>query len=357
MPTSKAWTPPRRMSLIEQTIRALAEGIQNRIWRGELPGERVLCERLNVSRPTLRSALAELEESGLLTRMRGCRRRIKLSSKAGAQKSRISAVGLLSPIPMESMAPFALNWIDVLRTRLSHERCALELHVMPRCFGKAPAATLAATMARLPARAWILFQSSPALQKWFQEHGVPCVLAGSPFKSITLPSIDVDYKAACRHAGGVLKRRGHQKVFLLLPEGAHAGDAESIAGLSECYTADKIQILRHDGSRREIVAHVDTVLAANAVKPAFIVARSAPVLSVLTRLLERGLRLPEDAAVISRDDDAHLDFLTPRVTRYRASPQVFARHLSDLCIRLLRGRHSRARARKLLPEYLPGETA
>jgi DNA-binding LacI/PurR family transcriptional regulator len=355
--TVREWTPPHRTSLADQAAEALLTGIRGGIWRGELPGERVLCEQLSVSRPTLRAALAELEGAGVLLAKRGKRRRIVVGGKAPARHSAVRSVGLLSPIPMESMPPFALNWIDRLRTRLAQDRLTLEMHVAPRCYGRTPSGTLSAWMARTPARAWILFHSTPAMQKWFQERRVPCVLAGSPFPGIHLSSIDVDYRAACRHAGGVLRRRGIERVCLLLPEGAHGGDSESIAGLSERYAADAIHLVHHDGSPRAIVASVDAVLAARPQTKAFVVARSAPVLAVITRLLERGCRLPDDVAVISRDDDAHLEFLTPRVTRYRTSPHAFARRLGDVCLRLAHGKRTPARGLKLLPKFVPGETA
>jgi len=356
MPPSREWKPPPRETLVDQTVRSLLEGLRVGVWSGELPGERVLSDHLGVSRPTLRAALEQLQNRGLLSTSRGCRRGIAADATPELLKTVRKTVGILTPIPLEGMPPFALNWIDLLRTRLARERIVLEIHCAPRCFGRSPAAALSARLARTPVSIWIIFHSTLAMQKWFQERQVPCVMAGSPFAGVSLPSVDIDYRAACRHAGGVLRQRGHARVCLLLPEGMHGGDADSIAGLSEHFSADALTVLYHDGSRRSIVARVDQALALQPVARAFVVARSAPVLTVVTRLLQRGLRLPDDAAVISRDDDAYLDFLTPVVTRYRASPATFGRYLSEICLRKIRGSRIPVHARKLLPRFVAGET-
>jgi DNA-binding FadR family transcriptional regulator len=51
---------------VAETADSLREGIQNGHWHDRLPGERELCESLQVSRRTLRSALAELGHDGWL---------------------------------------------------------------------------------------------------------------------------------------------------------------------------------------------------------------------------------------------------------------------------------------------------
>ena len=79
---------------------------------------------------------------------------------------------------------------------------------------------------------------------------------------------------------------------------------------------------------------------------------AAPVLY----LLRRGLKLPSQAAVISRDDDAFLDFVTPRVVRYSANPAIFARRLFQFIFQMVQNGPIQTRSVRLMPAFRPGET-
>ena len=68
---------PRRLSLVAQTVQCLREGMSSGHWTERLPGERELSEQLQVSRRTLRAALAELQRQGWLDASRRRRRRIR----------------------------------------------------------------------------------------------------------------------------------------------------------------------------------------------------------------------------------------------------------------------------------------
>lgn len=67
---------PQRASLVSQTAAALRAGIATREWTVHLPGENELCERLQVSRVTLRAALRQLTREGLVRSRQGSRREI-----------------------------------------------------------------------------------------------------------------------------------------------------------------------------------------------------------------------------------------------------------------------------------------
>ena len=81
---SAALILPRRLSLVDQTVRSLRDGISSGHWQSHLPGERELCEYLQIGRNTLRAALQELERSGWLEVLHGQRRRI-IPQPAGAR--------------------------------------------------------------------------------------------------------------------------------------------------------------------------------------------------------------------------------------------------------------------------------
>jgi DNA-binding LacI/PurR family transcriptional regulator len=60
--------------------------------------------------------------------------------------------------------------------------------------------------------------------------------------------------------------------------------------------------------------------------------------------------------VISRDDDAFLDCVVPRVARYASDPAQFARRLSRAALALVQQGTAPIRPVRLMPRFVPGET-
>jgi DNA-binding LacI/PurR family transcriptional regulator len=347
----------RRASLAESAARVLLAQLDSGKWTDFLPGERVLCEELQISRPTLRQALEVLERNGRLQVTQGRQRRIIGRRTAGVPGVRRQVIGVLSSLPMQALPPFVLFWIDAVRSDLARLGYQLEFHGSPAGTTHNPGRTLERLVQGAPASVWILLLSTPPVQQWFQEGKFPCLVAGSCAHDICLPSVDIDYRAACRHAVGVFRRGGHARLALIIPAGGLAGDGDSEAGFCEATAGGPPPIiLRHDGTPRDIVRHLESSLQASDPPTGFLVARSAHVLTVLTLLMRRGCQLPFQAAVISRDDDTFLDFVIPRVARYTSNPVTFARRVSRTVLQMARSGSAASRPIRLMPGFLPGET-
>jgi DNA-binding LacI/PurR family transcriptional regulator len=87
-----------------------------------------------------------------------------------------------------------------------------------------------------------------------------------------------------------------------------------------------------------------------------LIAKPAHVVTAISHLLRRGVRLPQDISVISRDDDPLLEHLVPVVSRYHTDPVAFARKISRLVVDLVReGARARHESR-LMPVLVRGET-
>jgi DNA-binding LacI/PurR family transcriptional regulator len=350
---------PQRLSLVAQTVKSLREGVREGHWQEHLPAERELCAQLQVSRVTLRAALQELEREGELevTGRRGRRIAVTASKRRGAPRRH--TVGLLMATPFQDLHSRRMVLIHAVRENLTQAGCASELHIRPRCFSAHPARALEKLTRDHPGTVWLVFGSREPMQRWFIEHKVPCLIIGSCKPGLPLPSIDVDHRAACRHAGNVLWRKGHRSLALALPSDAFDGDAASEQGLREALAGKPgtdLTVFRHDGSKAPLCAQLDHALAAACPPTAVIVARAIHALTVTMHLLRRGIEIPREIAVISRDDEPFLAAATPAMARYRIGLADYVRRVSLAARQLAETGALPLKAVRLVPTFVAGET-
>jgi DNA-binding LacI/PurR family transcriptional regulator len=325
-----------------------------------LPGERQLCAHLQISRRTLRAALDELQRSGWLEVTHGQSRKIKPQRiKRGSlpQRKEIAVLSSCSHVEMSSLMMFAL---DVLREKLARVGYDTRLHVHPACFSEHPGRSLDKLVLQYPAAAWLIFGSKEPMQRWFIERQLPCIVAGSCDATINLPSVDSDHHAACLHAGNLLLRKGHRRLALVLPGDAFGGDLASAAGLREAVASFRepaeLSVISHNGTTANLCALLDRALRLSAPPTAFVVARPIHSLTVMMHLLRRGKRIPQDIAVIAREDDPLLRCASPTLAHYADSPEQFARRLALAARQIAEAKALAPHPIRLVPRFVPGES-
>ncbi|MDB6028205.1 MAG: transcriptional regulator [Verrucomicrobiales bacterium] len=350
---------PQRRSLVSQTADILREQMTTGVLSESLPGERELSARLRVSRPTLRAALELLRREGRLDVAQGQRRRIRQKLESTTKPKDTKRVVLLTPLPPHRMPPFVMFWVDELRQHLAEEGFDLEIQVSPIAEASHPERQLERLIKDVPAAAWVLFLSSEPMQRWFAACALPCVVAGSCFPDVALPSVDIDSQATCRHSAGLFITRKHSHIALLLPDSHTAGDQASEAGFREGAAVNgkiRTTVAHHDGSIASVCKKIDSLMSHANPATAILVARSAHALTTFTYLQRKGLRLPQDVSLISRDNDQFLDFVVPRITRYACNPVTFARRVSRIVLQLTKEGSVSKRQVLLMPELIKGET-
>ena len=350
----------KRPSLVSEATAALRKNLKSDLWTDYLPGERVLSSQLHVSRQTLRAALKQLRQEGLLQVEPGRRRRILRDSDANSTRAQSKVVCMLSPLPLHSLRPFDIFLVDNIREHLAEEGYHLELNVSHRYYSKHPFKALESLVHQKPIAAYILFHATLQIQRWFLERGLPVCIAGSSYPDIELPAVDVDHRAVCRHAVGTFFSKGCHQIALLIDDVHRAGDEESRIGFLEAAKLHAVPrqaiIAEHNGTSPGICAKLDSLLNTTTPPDAFLVANSANVLTVIGHLLRKGIRLPGQVNLISRDDDSFFKYVVPTVARYKFPPALFGRKLSRIVVQLARGTNVPGKNNLLVPQFIKGET-
>lgn len=353
---------PQRHSLEEQTAAVLQEEIAKGTWRDWLPGERSLCDMLQVSRHTLRAALVQLRGAGVINSEQGVGNRIVAGRGNLEEKpSRAQDVGLLVSGALDNLLPKHILWIDQLRAMLGEHGCRLHTFHGRKFSQRDPGRALHRLLAQHEHKCWILVLSAEAVQKWFEKQKVPCVVAGTIYSGISLPYCDLDHRAICRHAAGLLLSRGHRQMALVIQKSRRAGDLESEAGFTEgirqsAHRDTEVMIGYHDATAGGIVATVKRLMQRRPTPTALLVNNPFHYLTVVGSLARLGLRVPEDVSVVSRDGEPYFPYLIPAPTHYMIDPRHFARSLLVPVLQLLQGGVITKRVLHIMPEFRPGQS-
>ncbi|MDB6116700.1 MAG: transcriptional regulator [Verrucomicrobiaceae bacterium] len=126
-----------------------------------------------------------------------------------------------------------------------------------------------------------------------------------------------------QHAARQFLSRGHRRLAVVGPEMDKAGDVRTLEAFrAACAQTPSAQVIKigHDGTPEGI----QRCLAAMLKKPlptGLLVAQPRNLLTVMSFLARRGVNVPRDISIISRDSESFLDFLVPLPARYVVAPQ------------------------------------
>ena len=339
-------------TVADQTEEFLREALRSGRWRGHLPSERALALELRVSRPTLRKALAELEGEGRLTKTQGHSRRILTRKTPGAvaQKQVVMLVGH-NELPKDW---YAMGMIETIRRQLANEGVRLELFSSEKLHWANAPAFLNQLVRQYTPQAWVLQSQTDTVQRWFTARGLSAVVLGSPFPGVSLPFVDIDRRAICRHALGVFARLGHRRICYFSRATDAAGDFLSEQGFEESrslFQAVDIQVVIHNGTAERLWTAARRWKRQGSERPtALMTSHWEDALVLMVELLTMGIRVPGEVSIISRDPDAVFERIQPRIASYLFDP---VRHARAVC-RILRC--GKATDRWLIPTFDKGES-
>ena len=349
---------PKRLSLSAQTAAAIRKAVGENVWQEFLPSERRLCDMFQVSRPTIRTALQHLAKEGLIEIRQGRRNRLLAPpGRSAPPPSRL--VVLVSHQPIAQMTLTAYQGISEMRAHLAEQGFTSEVLVCPARSATAQRRKIEGFLRQNHVLCCVLLSLGRELQEWFATQAIPALVLGSCHPTVTLPSLDVDYRAVCRHAAGVLHAKGHRRIAFLVPDSGVAGDLASEAGFHAGLVppngpaAPEGRVVRHDGTLANLSAKLDRLFSSPRPPTALLVAKPSHVFSVVIYLLRRGLKVPAAVSLIARDYD-HL--FGESIAHYRFEGETFAHRLSRLMSQLVNQGSLPAEPSLIFPRYVPAAT-
>lgn len=352
---------PKRHSLSAQAATAIRKALAEGSWRENLPSERRLCEILQVSRPTIRTALHQLAKEGLIDIQQGRRNQLlNRPPQSEAMQSRL--VGLVTMEPVAGMSQAAYQNISEMRAHLAGHGFVTEVFVCQARSALARRRKLEEFIRRNRVLCCVLLSVSAELQRWFAEHSFPALVLGSCHPDVQLPSLDTDYRSVCRHAAGIFLSKGHRRIALLVPNAGVAGDIASEEGFREAIEQRHQQgearaiVVRHNGTAQNISHKLDALFNSAHAPTALLVAKPQHVFIVVIYLLKRGLAVPDTISLIARDHDHIFEAVSPPITHYKFESDAFEHRLTRMILQLASQHHLPPGSNLLFPKYFPGGT-
>lgn len=347
---------PPKPSMAQYALGVMRQLLDRGEWNGYLPGERALALRLGVSRPTLHQALTTLEAEGVLARR--LKSTWRILSQARPSTTRPRKVIFLSPLGLEDLDQFTLHQYAVLAGHLAERGFELEpMRLGSGRNGRSDAA-LKALANRLRPSAWVLHRCAPSIQQWFGQSGLAAVVMGSASAKLRIRSVDVDYRAAARHAVSQLLRLGHQveRIAYLMPAEKLIGHAEALAGMRQAAGGAEPRVVAIPEAPEPMRAMIDELLREAPAPTALVLHRPLQALTVLSHLAWRGVRVPTELSLIVLDDNPVLAHVTPHPSRYHKDTAQFAAHLRKAIEHATDRSSKGAWSTRIVPELIAGET-
>jgi DNA-binding LacI/PurR family transcriptional regulator len=345
-----------RESLGQSAAAALAAEIARGRWPRVLPGEFQLSTELQVSRSTLRQALAQLRAEGMIKTVNGYGSVVARKDRAvTAPPSR--TLGLLQPTGLDQLKPYQLLWIDHLRSHCTAAGYELIVHEVRSESASKRARLYGRLLEQHQHRCWILNLSPAGLQSRFQALGVRCVVAGTCDEGVSLPFVAMDNRALGVHAAGRLLAAGHRRLAVLAEKNQTAAWENCTRGFLEVGRQRGVEpeVLRHEPDAESVGRLLGRVLRSAHRPSAILVPNPFYYLTVVSVLGSLGLRIPADISLLTTYGDPFLGYLLPSPSHYDYRPAAYARRLFAMAEALAAGRATRTDV-LLEPTYIAGKS-
>lgn len=337
-----------------QTIAlSLRQEIEDGLYSGKhlLPTEQMLCQRFQISRQTVRRALSVLEDEGLITRRQGSGSRLRERAEPEAQLNGTVAVittyindyifpGLLQGIETVLTANSSAPLLFATQNQISTERKILQTLLTIKDLN---GVLVEGSKTALP---------NPNLDFYQKliERGVRLVFFNGIYPELAdTPSVLSDDYGGGRQLVEYLHRKGHRNIAGIFKSDdmqgtrRYGGYAAALRSLGLPLEDERI-FWYNTRNRGDFLSErvIDSVLDHLADCTAIVCYNDEIAIRVVSQLQKRGVRMPEEMAVVSFDDSQYSELAPVRITSLSHGSQNLGELSAKLMLRLLRGGECRS---------------
>jgi len=319
--------------------------------KGLLPTEHLLCQRFQISRQTVRRALSVLEEEGLITRRQGSGSRLRehmepepvLNCTIAVVTTYISDYifpGILRGMERVLTANSSAPLLFATQNQISTERKILQtLLTMKELDG----VLVEGSKTALP-------NPNLDLYRKLTEQGVRLVFLHGVYPELTdTPSVLADDCGGGRMLVEYLHRKGHRNIAGVFKSDdmqgtlRYAGYTEALRGLDLPLEDGRIFWYNTEARTPALSdAFLNSVLDGLGGCSAVICYNDEVAIRVIMHLKKRGIRVPEEMAVVSFDDSQYSELAPVRITSLSHGEQNLGELSAALLLRLLQGEECRS---------------
>lgn len=327
----------RPRSLVSQVADLIRERIEAGQLGPSLPGEEEVGRLFDVSRPTVRAALTLLEAAGVLDQARKGLAR-KVSPKwFGRSKPAITARLLISQ-PLHEMTAGTQAGIRQTRLRLLSHGVQVAFQVSTAFRAQNPARTLAKDLSGTNPDVWLVVDSTPQIEQWFEKQQIPAVFVGGSYRH-TLPRTGGDGDQAIRAAATRLLDLGHRRIVYLLHNAYGVQMVEPFREVMEARGAgwdERYNVLRWKDDAANLYPMLERILSSAKPPTAFVALGVRNLLPLVSWTAQHGLRVPRDFSVIQVLDDPTLEYFYPPITRFVLDRDKLCHAVTELVLQVAR---------------------
>jgi LacI family transcriptional regulator len=191
-------------------------------------------------------------------------------------------------------------------------------------------------------------QPSPMLQL-LKHKGMPIVLVDRPVPGVEFPLVEVNNQRAAFEATNHLIADGHRRIGVILGLDT---TTDRLAGYAQAMEQNGVPVYeslvyRGNSSLENGLAGTKTLLSQATPPTAIFTANNLMTLGALHALRERGLRCPEDVALIGFDDTDWASIFTPPLTVVQQPTREIGRAAAGLLHKLMSDKGSSEQSARL----------
>jgi DNA-binding LacI/PurR family transcriptional regulator len=355
------------MAAITQTSRVkqhVLELIRNNAFDADEPlfSERQLCEATGTSRTTVRRALKELIEAGILVPRRGRGTFVNPDALRESDQRRIrqGRIGILFFGQYITTPGPGYGWVVLQAINQTLHGAGWSLtHLTPDTPGTLAAERLAAQ----PVDGLIWVSPSPNERPTIEalhERGVPLLLVNQRCEPRSVPSVMVDRRREGRLAAEHLLELGHRDILFVGMDDERPHLADRYSGFAEAFlryrAAHPADLTQDCYPAGEVEDRLRAFLRKGRPCSAMFIADALYLPAAIAALRDEGRRIPEDISLVAHSvlDETLLQMLRP--TQVLAPLHELGRRAAERIMALAEGRADGPLHELLAPNFDPGRT-